>query len=78
MDSWWQVFSVGKSECLTQPNQMQLYQKLEFLIFEIFAQFFSTVLKFTSNFEHFEKNVESHSWFISEVIDSKTRGYLNA
>ena len=57
---------------------MQLYQKLEFLIFEIFAQFFSTFLKFTSNFEHSEKKVEPHCWFISEVIDSKTRGYLNA
>ena len=66
--------------CMTSmtTSQMQLYQKLEFLIFEIFAQLFSTVLKFTSNFEHFEKKVEPRGWFISEVIDSKTCGYLNA
>ena len=31
-----------------------------------------------SKFEHFEKEDEYHSWFISEVIYCKKRDYLNA
>ena len=50
MDPRWQVFSLGKSECLTQPIQMQLYPKLE-----IIFQFFSKFLKSTSNFENFDQ-----------------------
>ena len=73
MDSRWRVFSLGKSECLAQPIQMQLYQKIE-----IFYQFLSKFLKSTSSFEHFEKKDEPHRWFISEVIDCKERGYVNA
>ena len=52
---------------------MQLYQKIE-----IFYQFLSKFLKSTSSFEHFEKKDEPHRWFISEVIDRKERGYVNA
>ena len=73
MDSRWQVFSLGKSDCLTQPVQMQLYQKIK-----ISYQFLAKFLKATSNFEHFEKKGEPHRWFISEVIDCKKRGYINA
>ena len=30
------------------------------------------------NLKHFEKNIEPHNLSISEIIDSKKRGYLNA
>ena len=73
MDSRWQVFSLGKSECLTQPIWIQLYPKLE-----IISQFFSKFLKPTSHFEDFEQKDEPHSWFFPEIIDCKKRGYLNA
>ena len=72
MDSWWQVFSLHKSECLKQPIQMQLYPKLE-----IFSRFFSKFVKSKTNFEHFEKIDEPHSWFILEIIDCKKCGLLN-
>ena len=72
MDPGWQVFSLGKSERLTQPIQMQLYWKLK-----IFPELFSKFLKFTWNFKHFEEKDEPHSWFISEVVDCKKRLYLN-
>ena len=52
---------------------MQLYQKLE-----IFPEVFSKFLKFSWIFEHFEEKDEPHSSFISEVVDCKKRGYLNA
>ena len=72
MDPRWQVFSLGKSECLTQPIKMQLYLKLE-----IISQFFCKFLKSTSNFEDFEKRDELRSWFFPEIKDCKKRDYLN-
>ena len=73
IDSLWQVFSLRKSECLTQPIQMKLSPKLKMC-----SHFFSGFLKSTSNFEDFEKMDELHSWCISEIIDCKKRGYLNS
>ena len=73
MDSWSQVFSPAKSKCLTLPIQMQLSPKLK-----IFFSDFSNFLKSTSNFEHFRKRDEPHSWSTSEIIDCKKRGYLKA
>ena len=43
-----------------------------------FSGFFIVFLKSTSNGEHFQKKGESSSLNISEVIDSKTGGYLSA
>ena len=34
--------------------------------------------KSSLNFEHFDQNHLPHSLYISEVIDSEKRGYLNA
>ena len=45
---------------------------------KIFSGFFVAFLKSTSNGEHFQKKGESSSLSISEVIDSKIAGYLNA
>ena len=50
------MLSLPKSECLTQPTQMQLSPKPK-----IFAQFFSELVKSLSNFEHFQKEDEPHS-----------------
>ena len=43
-----------------------------------FSEFFIAVLKSTWNGEHFQKKGESSSLSISEIIDSKTGGYLSA
>ena len=66
------ISSIGKRECLEQPIQMQLSQKVD-----KFFQFLFAFPKCRSNFEHFEKKFERHTCCISEVIDSKKRGYLN-
>ena len=42
-----------------------------------FSEFFIAVLKFASNFEHFEYKVEYLSLFISEIIYSDRADYLN-
>ena len=44
----------------------------------IFSGFFITFLKSTWNGEHFQQKGESSSLSLSEIIDSKRRGYLNA
>ena len=51
---------------------MQLSKKVK-----IFSGGFSAFLKSPSNFEHFEKKDEPHSWCISEVIYCEKGGYLN-
>ena len=67
------MFSLTKSECLTQPIQMQLsrYRKT-------FSQFFSSFPKSTSNFEHFPKKDEPRRLFVSEILACKRQDYLNA
>ena len=42
-----------------------------------FSGFFITFLKCAWNLEHFKKRYEYPSLIISEIIDAKTRGYLN-
>ena len=44
----------------------------------IFSGFLITFLKSTWNGEHFQKKGESSSLSLSEIIDSKRGGYLNA
>ena len=60
MDSGRQVFSLGKSECLTQSIEVQLCPNPI-----IVSQFFPKFLKSTSNFE---KKYEFHSWFFSKIV----------
>ena len=43
-----------------------------------FSGFFITFLKSTWNGEHFQKKGKSSSLSLSEIIDSKRGGYLNA
>ena len=56
---------------VTNSNDIILANKN---IFSIFWPF----LKSASNFEQFEKKNEPHRWCISEIVDCKKRGYLNA
>ena len=48
---------------------MQLSQKQK-----TFSQFFTAVLEFKLDFEHFQNNDDPHSWCISEITDSEKRG----
>ena len=51
---------------LTQPIQIVLSQKEK-----NFSEFFSSFLKATLNFEHFQKKDDPHSRCISEIAVSK-------
>ena len=52
-----------------QPIPMQLAQKQETC-----SQFFCGILKSSLNFEHFQKEDDSHSSDISESTDSENHG----
>ena len=69
----WKVFSIKKSECLTQPIQMQLSRN-----YNIFSWFFSAFSKSTENFEYFGTKDEPQRWFFSGIRDCKKPSYLNA
>ena len=45
---------------------------------KIFSYIFSAFLESRQNLESFEKKDESQKLFVSEIIDCKNRGYLNA
>ena len=51
---------------LTQPIQILLSQKQK-----TFSEFFSTFLKYTLNFEHFQQKYDPHSRCISQVLVSE-------
>ena len=65
-------YSRSNRENVPLQIQMQLSEKPK-----IFCCIFIAFLESTLNFKHFEKN-RTHSSSISEVIDSKRCGYLNA
>ena len=54
---------------LLSPIQMQLSLKPT-----IFSDFFVPFLESTSNFKHFEKKDDCHSYFIPEITDSERLG----
>ena len=54
---------------LSSPIQMQLSLKPT-----IFSDFFVPFLESTSNFKHFEKKDDRHSYFISEITDCEKLG----
>ena len=58
-------------ECgnFSSPIQMELYLKEN-----IFVDFFGSFLESTTNFEHFEKKVEHHTYFISEIRECEKLG----
>ena len=49
--------------------QMELYLKPT-----IFSAFFVSFLESTSNFKHFEKKDDRHTYFISEITECEKRG----
>ena len=59
-------YSLLYRENLTQPIQILLSQKQK-----TFSQFFSTFLKSTLNFAHFQKKDDSHSRCISQITVSE-------
>ena len=54
---------------LFSPVQMQLSLKQN-----IFSDFFVPFLEFRSNFKHFEKEHDRHSYFILEITDCERLG----
>ena len=48
---------------------MELSQKQK-----TFSEFFDAFLKYSLNFERFQKIYDRHSWCISEIMDSEKRG----
>ena len=67
------TYSHRNMQTFTQQVQAPLSLKQK-----IFSGFFISFLKSRWNGEHFEKKGESSSLSISEIIDSKTGGYLSA
>ena len=59
-------YSLLNKENLTQPIQILLYQKDR-----TFSQIFSSFLKATFNFEHFQKKDDPHSRCVSEITVSE-------
>ena len=59
-------YSLLYRDNLTQRIQIQLSQKQKTL-----SEFFSSLLKSSLNFEHFQKKDDPHSWCISEITDSQ-------
>ena len=57
---------------LRQQFQKSLSQKQKTL-----SGFFTALLKYAWNLEHFQKKDEYSSLIISEIIDAERRGYLN-
>ena len=53
------------------PIQMQLSLKPT-----IFSDFFVPLLESTSNFKHFEKKDDRHSYFISEIKECERLGQI--
>ena len=59
-------YSLLNRRNLTQPIQVLLSDKVK-----SFSQFFCAFLKFTLNFEHFQKKDDPHSRCISEIAVSE-------
>ena len=62
-------YSLLNRDNLTQPIQIQLSRKQK-----TFSEFFAAFLKFSWNFEHFQKKDDCHSWGISKITESEKQG----
>ena len=62
-------YSLLNTENSTEAIQMKLSQRQK-----TFCQLFSSFLKSSLNFEHFQTKDDPHSWYISEVTDSEKCG----
>ena len=60
---------VQECENLSSPIQMQFSLKPK-----TFSDFFISFLESTSNFKHFEKKDDRHTYFISEITECEKRG----
>ena len=64
----------------SRRNMMNLQQQLQTALSQKqknFSAIFIAFIKPTLNLEHFDKKCESHSFSISQIIDSEGGGYLN-
>ena len=62
-------YPVQECQNLQLPIEMQLSEKRK-----SFSKFFVPFLESTSNFNHFEKKDDRHSYFISEITESERLG----
>ena len=62
-------YPVQGCENLQLPIQMQLSEKRK-----TFSEFFVPFLESTSNFKHFEKKDDRHTYFISEITECERLG----
>ena len=62
-------YYVQDCENLSSPIQMHLSLERNF-----FSDLFVPFLESTSNFKHFEKKDDCHSYFISEITDCEKLG----
>ena len=62
-------YPVQYCENLLSPIQMQLFLKPE-----TFSDSFVPLLESTSNFKHFRKKDDRHSYFISEITECQKLG----
>ena len=62
-------YPVEESVNFLSAIRMEFYSKPK-----IFSHFFVSFLKSTSNFKHFEKKDDRHSYFISEITECEKRG----
>ena len=62
-------YSLLNRDNLTQPIKMILSRKQK-----TFSRFFYAFLKSSLNFEHFQKQDDSHSWPISKITESEKQG----
>ena len=62
-------YPVQDCENLLLPIQMQLSEKRK-----TFIEFFVPFLESTSNFKHFEKKDDRHTYFLSEITECERLG----
>ena len=62
-------YPVRDCENFLSPIQMQLFLKPQ-----TFSDSFVSLLESTSNFKHFERKDDRHSYFSSEITDCQTHG----
>ena len=76
IDTRWQVSALSKRECLMKPIKMLLcyYLKIKKYVL-IFFLYFQNLHKIWNTLK---KKDEPWKLFVSKIVDSKQRGYLNA
>ena len=70
IDTRWQVFSLSRSECFTQPIEMQLSPNQK-----IFSEFFSAFPESALKFRILWEKDNPQRLFVSEIKERKNTGY---